>query len=93
MVKKSLTGESTSPVVKFRVDSDVKEILDSLKMDKANISEFIRNQIKNSQISHSSIDTEILKKIIPEFAKKGIKITLTEEEISRVKILAKEVIS
>ncbi len=85
MPRKSMTKEKESPIVKFRVDSDVQDILEDLKAQDKNISKFIRESIKNT-------DTDILKKLIPEFAKADIEIDLDEKEIARIQELSQEVL-
>ena len=79
-----MTGDTQSPVIRFRVDSEVQDILNETKAK--NISEFIRNKIK-------SIDTAILKALFPYFAIQGIKTQegdLTPEMMARLIEISKE---
>lgn len=46
----------------------------------------------NHQQSNSNQDTQLIKKMIPAFIKKGIKIPMSDEEWSRIEQLAKEVL-
>ena len=48
-----MTGDKTSPIVRFHVDSEVQRILDDLKRQGVNISEFIRDRIKGNTSGES----------------------------------------
>ena len=85
MPRKSLTGEGTSQKIYFRTSDKVENVLKGVP----NRSEYIRDAIIGYQLEH--IDTQILKKLIAEFARTGINVNLEPEEIMRVQQLAKEV--
>lgn len=94
MPRKSMTDSSHSPVVKFRVDKEVQNILNELKVQEKNRSEFIRDKIKSEA---SIIDVKIIDKLfrffsnpaigglIPANFKTNLMSSLTQEEKERIK--------
>ncbi len=88
-----MTGNETSPIVKFRVDSDVQAILDEIKAQGANISEFIRDSIKNytSDKSENQLVMKFCKlfeestAFIPEETRNAFTNELTDQEEQRIR--------
>ena len=92
MPRKSLTGGGQSPYQYFRVDEEVKRILENVP----NKSQFIREAIKtqnkkNLSVSLQYLDTKILTKLIPVYFRNNLDVFgLEPEELDRIKELFKE---
>jgi len=95
MGRKSLTGEKGSKYAKFRVDTEVQDILADLKRQDINISEFIRISIK-ANTSDKSDNQLVLKfcelfkettAFIPEEKRNAFTNELTDYEKQRIREL------
>lgn len=92
MPRKSLTGGGESPYQYFRVDEEVKRILENVQ----NKSQFIREAIKAQNkkklpVSSQNRDTKILMKLIPVYFRNNLDVFWLEtEEVDRIKELFKE---
>lgn len=89
-----------------RLTPKAKKLIDSLpELSSRTVKQIILDQLneyyshvtinayrKKNQKSKPTLDTQILMKMIPAFARSGIKINFESDEISRIKELAKEVL-
>ena len=95
MPRKSMTTKDNSPRFQFRVDSEVQGILDDLKRQGVNISEFIRDRIKGDTSDKS--DNQLVLKLcelfkettafIPEEKRNAFTHELTDYEKQRIRTL------
>ena len=76
MPRKSMTGNKSSPYAKFRVDSEVQAILEDLKAQGGNVSQFIRERIKNTPMKN--IDSQIIEKLFNFFANPAVRGSIPE---------------
>ena len=77
--RKSMTEGKISPIVKFRVDKEVQEILKGKQHRGTNISEFIRNSIKLN--FHGDLDGPLLSKFCQLFREETDYIPIKKREV------------
>jgi len=89
-----MTEEKHSPIVRFRVNKEVQDILDEIKTQNRNISQFIRESIQVNSIAKKFVklfSDESVASGIPDNKKQAFmeSFSLTEEKI--LDLLFKEV--
>lgn len=89
MPRSKLSKETKVYNIKFVSSDSVNSVLETIPKGKK--SEFIRDSITSFKAGSNSIDTIILKKLIPAFIENGIKLSFEPEEISRLEKLIEEV--